>query len=187
MNVIIPDSAAIYLAAQRPVKAGSLDGNKVDVLERDVDRALSILPKVESILDIGCGVGLTTLHLKRALGVEICGLDGTGMDPIRSGYGKSKGPWNSAEVTRELWRRNGEDIRLYEIGERIDRKFDLLVSFAAWGWHFRLDTYDAALLLNKPGYVAVDRRAGDERHGDWKLLSSYPVNPKRTFCLFQVQ
>jgi SAM-dependent methyltransferase len=189
MTVVVPESAKLWLAAQRPVSAGSLEGDESWMVEEEVKAAIYHIPKVFSVLDIGCGIGLTSLMLKRHLGCEVSGMDGTGMDDVRSGFGLSKGPWNNTEATREFWVANGEpDMRIYENGERIDRKFDLIISFAAWGWHFPLSTYDPTQWLNSPGYVACDIRRGVEKEpSSWSHLSSYRVNHKRTFCCWRVQ
>lgn len=190
MTFQIPDSAQKWLAVQRPIRAGSTEGSMAHNIEPEMRQLAETFPDgIKSILDIGCGVGLTSLWLRNLTGCKVDGLDGNGMDPVRSGWLQHNEPWNNTEVTRELWDANGgQDMRIYTPDNMPVYRYDLLVSVTAWGWHFPVETYDAEDLLKEPGYVSIDvRRHRAHIPSRWKPMSSFRVDHKRTTCLFRAR
>lgn len=143
---------------------------------------------VESILDIGCGVGISTCSLAKKFQASIAVIDGTGDASVQSGRG-TNGPWNDMAVTKAMLEENGVEAVIYNIGDEIRGKFDLITSYASWGWHYPISTYDYRKLLNPGGFISIDIRRGFEGEipSDWVLVESCKLNHKRTHCLYRYQ
>lgn len=186
--MIIPESARPWLLKQRttPGKESEIEDAAMRLWDMLPDSDLEPL----SILDIGCGIGLSTFYLNRHLTPSIlCGIDGTGNASVQGGPA-TNGAWNDLAVTRELLDANGlEGVDLFEIGGDIPWKFDMLASFASWGWHYPIDTYDYRKLLNPGGLITIDVRRGleDQVPADWELIDSRIVNHKQRHCLYRLK
>lgn len=88
-----------------------------------------------SVLDIGGGLGGIDLHLVThyGAGFRVCVLDGLDCPPEVESHCK---PFSNAEVTRDFHRKNGnQNIEVVFPAPKPPRKFDLIVSFAAYCFH----------------------------------------------------
>jgi hypothetical protein len=97
--------------------------------------------RVESIIDIGCGMGGIDVYLKRRFPqarLEL--LDGDG-ETAFYGYGESQ-PYSSREACEALLSENGVRVdRWHNVGTTEMLSADLIVSTLAWGFHFPLESY----------------------------------------------
>jgi hypothetical protein len=92
-------------------------------------------PRCRSVLDIGGGLGGIDLHLVAHYGaaLEVCVLDGLDCPPKVQWHNQ---PFNHAKVTKDFHRKNGnENIEVVFPAPSPPRKFDLIVSFAAYCFH----------------------------------------------------
>lgn len=147
--MIIPDDAYPYLVAQQ----GALDVLRQDraawtrAYLRQMDGLLGnvqrFLPeKLESVLDIGGGVGGfdALLNASRGGGLTISILDGVNDPPVVINHDK---PFNNMKVTAEFLTANGvKNFRPQSPKALFDHEpFDLVVSFASWCFHYPPDVY----------------------------------------------
>ncbi len=99
------------------------------------------LPKqVDQILDVGGGMGGIGIPLtQRYKGAGYRVLDGIDDKPM---VVKHATTFNNAAVAADFLAANGvKDFGHYSPTCPLDRKFDLVVSFAAWGFHFEPGEY----------------------------------------------
>lgn len=100
----------------------------------------SILPAipldgVESILDIGSGLGGIDIMLARHYNCvpEVCLLDGPNCPPHVFSHSL---PFSDATVAKDFHEKNGNrKVCFYWPQPPVDKKFDLIVSFAAYCFH----------------------------------------------------
>lgn len=129
---------------------------------------LMVLPeKCEAILDIGGGLS--------GIGARLCAhYDGKPHVAVLDGknalavVNKHREPFNSATRTLSFLRQHGvKDRGFYAPGDEIDRKFDLVISTQAWGFHFAPHVYLPRVVraLNSRGTVIVDLR---KSHPEWR-------------------
>lgn len=101
-----------------------------------------VLPaRCRSVLDIGGGLGGVDLHLVAHYGAdtEIVVLDGLDCPPRVVLHCE---PFNNAEVTIDFHKKNGNDnIEVVFPAPNPPRKFDLIVSFAAYCFHIPPSEY----------------------------------------------
>jgi hypothetical protein len=124
-----------------------------------------------SILDIGGGVAISDVPILRHYGADcrLTVLDGEAEAKVM----RHDTPFNSMEATLELLDANGLSLHDYIKPEMIPSGcerygfYGLVVSFAAWGFHFSPDLYlDFVLRNTKPGVMVImDLRCGKEQ---WK-------------------
>lgn len=114
-------------------------------LQSIYDNIAPVLPRqCGSILDVGSGLGGIDIHLSRHYGNEahVCLLDGDNNDPE---VAWSFEPHNSMTVAFDFLHKNGV-TNLSSVGPgRLDtrqkQEFDLVVSFAAYGFHIHPGNY----------------------------------------------
>lgn len=101
-----------------------------------------VLPdRCTSVLDIGGGLGGIDLHLVTHYGggTRICVLDGLDCPPKVAWHNQ---PFNHAGVTKDFHRKNGNDnIEVVFPAPSPPRKFDLIISFAAYCFHIMPSDY----------------------------------------------
>jgi hypothetical protein len=97
-----------------------------------------------SVLDIGSGLGGIDLHLAAHYGssTHICLLDGDNNDPeVKWSFE----PHNSMSVAFDFLRKNGvanvSSVAPGQLDTRQPKEFDLVVSFAAYGFHIHPGNY----------------------------------------------
>jgi hypothetical protein len=112
--------------------------------------------RVESILDIGCGMAGIDVLLKRKFPharLEL--LDGDG--GIGS-YGFTSTIGNSRKATDALLKANGfECDKWHEVGTKEELQSDLVISLLSWGFHYPLSTYQVK------GFCIADLRIEKEK------------------------
>jgi SAM-dependent methyltransferase len=122
--------------------------------------------RVESILDIGCGIaGIDVLLDQHYDGVaDFYLLDKTKTDEnIYYGHSENAAFYNSLAVTKEFLIANGissNRIHAQEVADdnRIlfETQFDLVISGMSWGYHYPVSTYlDRVYDLLKPGGILM--------------------------------
>lgn len=93
------------------------------------------------VLDVGSGLGGVNCHLAALHpDVLVCTLDGVDNPPEVVSHIK---PFNNAALTADFLRANGvKKHKHYPAGvQKFDEKFDVVWSFAAWGFHFHPGDY----------------------------------------------
>lgn len=123
---------------------------------------VSVLPeRVDSILEIGCGMAAIQVHLKqRYPGARLELLDGD-TDNGKGGAGYSETPdiYNSRAHTEMLLAANGVSVsRWHDVGTKELLKADLIISMASWGYHYPFAMYRVS------GLVICDLRRTTEAH-----------------------
>jgi len=123
---------------------------------------------VDSILDIGCGLGGIDVYLDRHYDrtPRLSLLDRDTVSDIYYRYEQTAAAYNSLALTEKLARVNGIDadrlrtVDVDEAGYPRDETFDLIVSLLSWGYHYPLETYldDVTETLAPGGTVILDVR-----------------------------
>lgn len=125
--------------------------------------------RVDSILEIGCGMAAIQVFLKRkypdahlslldGTGENTVKFDGTDSDVGKGGWNETLEPYNSRAHTEMLLTANGVTVdRWHDIGTTALLEADLILSMASLGYHYPLDTYRLC------GFVICDLRRGVEK------------------------
>jgi len=144
------------------------DSNQIDVdqaltnmMLKDYDMIKDFLPnKANSILDIGCGIGLIDIALYKHYNnnVKLHLLDKTNkIDENTSirGFNKNYVFYNSMDATLQTLLTNNvnnEDVFTYEVGINdkllYNQKYDVIISLLSCGWHYSIETYISILTSN---------------------------------------
>lgn len=125
----------------------------LSVIEESIAPALP--HSCEEILDVGGGMGGIGVLLSRrypSAGYRI--LDGVSDEPEVRSHHKT---FNNAVVASDFLTANGvRDFGFYEPFDGFDRKFDLVVSFAAWCFHILpVDYLDRVKSALAPGATVI--------------------------------
>ncbi len=129
-------------------------------------------PRIENILDIGCGVAGIDIMLHghyKTLGQSphFHLLDKTELnDKVYYGIKNVAAHYNSLEIARNLLRVNGVEVSKIHTQEATgvpifpDKKFDLIISLISWGFHYPVSTYLEQVynLLTTGGTLIIDVR-----------------------------
>lgn len=113
--------------------------------------------RVDSIIDIGCGMAGIDVFLKALYPwATLRLLDGEGNAPVY-GWGEQCHPYSSRAAAEALLYSNGvEHDGWIDIGERGPLKADLVISLLSWGFHYPLSAYAVE------GFCIADLRRGRE-------------------------
>lgn len=149
-------------------------------------------PTCGAILDVGGGLGGIDALLVRKYGTdcEVCILDGENDPPVMHLHRQT---FNDMAVARDFLAKNGVDKFSYyapsALGE--PRKFDLILSFGSWCFHYEPKTYLAfARACCKPGTVIIldVRKSKDlwvrQLKSTWKLSAIIHISHKRDRMVF---
>lgn len=143
MNLVVPDSAYKWIKLHRTHISPTEYGDDV---KADFFRIEPWLPdRVESIVDIGCGMAGIDVFLKeRYPDAKLYLLDGDGDEKnFRGGFDDEMQPFNSKSATEEFLTSNGVDeFEWIDAGIKEQIKADLVVSLLSWGFHYPLDVYN---------------------------------------------
>lgn len=132
----------------------------------DLSKILEVKPNGKYIIDIGCGLGLMMAHLTDEF-ENIHLVDKTLLETDKKlcSYNRSVdafGFYNDLEFAESLVKKNTKAIvRTFEpenLPENI--KYDAIISFYSWGYHYPLDTYAnwAINSLAKDGVIVITAR-----------------------------
>lgn len=137
----------------------------------------------KSILDIGCGLGITDIclfeHYNRDEEIQFHYFDKTEFaDELFFGYKKEAAFYNNLEMTKRLAVDYGipeSNITCIEATKNNLlglNKMDLIISAIAWGFHFPISTYleEVVNLMHDDSVLILDIRAGT---GGMEELSKY--------------
>jgi hypothetical protein len=159
--VLIPEECLGWIKIQRP------DCDYLNSIEQDFKEIEPHLPeRVDSILDIGCGMAGIDVYLKRKFpNASLSLLDGDGKFPMYN-YRANCPPYSSRKAAESLLTANGVKVdRWHDVGTQEELKADLIVSLLSWGFHYPLGTYKVS------GFCIADlRKAKENRRG--KVITS---------------
>lgn len=181
--IVVPDAAAPWIRLQRTNFRNHGDAQAkhayaTDVLADFAQLEPHLPERVESILDIGCGLaGIDVLLKRRYPDAKLYLLDGDG-DETRSGWNPDGdlGAFNSRAATEELLKVNGiVPDGWYNIGSSKHLKADLVISLASWGYHYPLSTYRVSGLC-----IADLRKSAEPARGT--VIREYK---KRNRCIWR--
>jgi len=147
------------------------------MVEKDYDMIKDFLPKsCNSVLDIGCGLGLIDLAIYNHYGkVNLNLLDKTqDLDeskPLRGFNGKKYSFYNSLDASRATLEGNGvnpKDISCYEVDshrELYNNKYDVIISLLSCGWHYSIELYVDLIqkCLSPEGVLILDIRSNTDQ------------------------
>jgi SAM-dependent methyltransferase len=137
---------------------------------KTVKRLLDLY-KPKSMLDIGCGLGVSSIMIAKYSDMDYLALlDGDGSGELFSDYRTDAPPWNDVRIAGDMARANLDEKCIVEafVQSRLPADLtipvDLIVSFKSWGTHYPVNTYLplAARSLKPGGLVVLDLRPDDE-------------------------
>jgi hypothetical protein len=137
-ELVIPESCLPYLAWHRT----GVHDYRQSVLD-DFEAIESFLPeRVESIIDIGCGMAAIDVLLKKEYpDASLRLLDGDGYAPVYEWNGTCE-PYSSRSCADELLSANGVSHDGWiDVGTKEPLVADLIISLQSWGFHYPLSTY----------------------------------------------
>jgi len=166
-DLIIPDACGPYIRWQRSRYNERKVPDPEEVKRRyaahiaeDFAGMEPHLPeRVDSILEIGCGMAALEVFMKRRYpDARLELLDGdTVSREGGAGYSDKPDVYNSRVLTEMLLGANGVTVdRWHDIGTRDLLEADLIISMASLGYHYALSTY------RLKGLVICDLRRGPE-------------------------
>lgn len=176
--MLLPDDCIPILKLQRsnykkhPKKEYSAD------MEIEFNSMLPFLPeKINSIIDIGCGLGGIDVLLSHYYDFpRMYLIDKDKVDKkVTYGFTEIESYYNNFELLRKIMTMN--NIKNYRIIDNdnfnIIRNTDLIISLLACGFHFPLYYYFAKIYesLNENGIFICDIRKGQE--GQLKIIQLY--------------
>jgi SAM-dependent methyltransferase len=167
-GMMVPKSAIKYILLQR----GDCRGTDPAQLFRDemTKEMKSIVPhidceKIESVLDIGCGVCGIDARLAAILHFAHFWLfDKSEITQVRQRYGVAPQDrfYTSFDAARELMLSNGVPEDRFEFCvapgwiKRCERKFDLVLSLISWCFHYPVEKYlDDVDRVTRPGSTII--------------------------------
>jgi hypothetical protein len=149
--MIVPVECRRYTDLHRPGGDYALD------VAADFAMIEPYLPaRVESILDIGCGMCGIDVFLRRKYPLaRLELLDSDGDKPFY-GHGAECWPYGNRRAAEALLAANGAGKvdRWHDVGTRETLRADLVVSLLSWGFHYPLSSYRVE------GFCVADIRHG---------------------------
>jgi hypothetical protein len=185
-DLIIPDACVPYIRWQRSrySEAKVPDPNEVKLryaahVAEDFAGMEPHLPaRVDTILEIGCGMAAIQVFLKLAYPharLEL--LDGDGENVVGD-YRPTSEPYNSRAHTEMLLGANGVRIdRWIDVGTKEHLRADLVLSMASLGYHYPLSTYRFT------GLAIMDLRRGRETRRGTVIFRG----PKYDRCMWRAE
>ncbi len=185
-DLIIPDACVPFIRFQRSRYAERKVPDPEEVKHRyaahvaeDFAGMEPHLPAhVDSILEIGCGVALLEVFMKRKYpDARLELLDGDKVTaPGGGGYSAKPDVYNSRAHTEMLLAANGVTVdRWHDVGTKALLEADLIISMASCGYHFPVSTY------RLKGLCIMDLRRGPEK----KRGKVIWVQPKYDRCMWK--
>ena len=161
-------------------------------MEETFQNIKSYLPQsVSSILDVGAGMaGIDVMLANKYPKAKITLLDKNGFDQRKRLWGwnttaDSFGEYCNFEQTQKILTQNNIKAQFVDVGkERFpEQKFDLIISFLSWGFHYPVSTY--ANLIKSPCTIILDVRKGhdDKSLGEEKIIFSAEKYERKVFYI----
>lgn len=192
----------IYLKANSPQLMSipdllfqSVKYNKVfEKYMQDTEREQRLLEnfisnnKCVNILDVGCGIaGYHYSWRKKSIDskINLYLFDSShfNLSSLKYGMGSENRYYNSLSLAKfflEYLAKSKSEIKLLEVKktDKFPEKFDLIVSFLSWGYHYPIETYWDKCInsLNPGGQVIIDIRKGSTSESFIKSLQEYDVD-----------
>jgi len=187
LDLIIPDACVPYIRYQRSRYNERKVPDPEEVKRRyaahvaeDFAGMEPHLPeRVNSILEIGCGMAALQVFLHRKYpNARLELLDGDKVTaPGGGGYSSKPDVYNSRAHTEMLLAANDVKVdRWHDIGIPELPAADLIISMASWGYHYPLSTYR----MSSGTYIADLRRGVEKKRG--KVIWA---QPKYDRCMWQ--
>ena len=184
-DLIIPDACVPFIRFQRSRYAERKvsDPEKVKcryaahVAEDYAGMEPHLPERVDSILEIGCGMAALQVFMKRRYpDARLELLDGDSVSREGgAGYSDKPDVYNSRALTELLLGANGVKVdRWHDIATKELLEADLIISMASWGYHYPLSTYRTR------GLHIVDLRRGPEPLRGKVIFAG----PKYDRCMF---
>jgi SAM-dependent methyltransferase len=164
---------------------------------REFDEIKKWLPaRVESVLDIGAGLGGIDIMIANHCGpIKIHLLDGDGDEEVRRmSYGKNRGAWADRNLGVEFVRANVDtDCRVVGVETSVHSvPADLILSLMSWGFHYQVSYYAEMVRrsLNRGGRVILDIRNRSDGlqemlDAGFKLIGIAQVSKKAKRAVFE--
>jgi hypothetical protein len=137
---------------------------------RIVDEFAALKPylprKIDSLLDIGCGLGgIDVLIARKARTKTIHLVDGYIMNDANKnhGYHKKTKPWTDVDSAGKFVKDNYSlaDVRLHYYDKKVKVVgVDLILSMWSWGFHYPVAEYMPVALANPKARIVLDIRKG---------------------------
>jgi SAM-dependent methyltransferase len=163
-----PLDVLVHLVATGRKPAVSCAG----IEQRAAGDVAEILPyldgvRVNSMLDIGCGLALVDVLLARAVAPRrVYLLDSEATGVLDRGYKTAMKAWNSTAIAASMFHANvdvGVELVTLAPGSfELDEPVYLIISTRSWGHHYPVSMYleSVARSIAPGGVLAVDLRAG---------------------------
>ena len=162
-----------YLSAQRNLSVNDKDSilHSFELYHNSIS---SFLPeKCNSVLDIGCGLGITNLfifeHYKRERNIVFNLFDRSEYpDKLYFGYQEKAAFYNDLDLARNLLIDYGisqKNINAIDANKKNLKNLsgiDIVISSIAWGFHFPISVYvdEVVRLMNQESILILDIRKG---------------------------
>lgn len=113
-------------------------------IKKEFDELVPFLPeKVNSIIDIGCGLALIDVFLmKKYPNAKLTLLDSDGKVDNVAGFHDVYEPYTSREIVNELMASHKIKFKWLDVGYKGKLKADLVISLLSAGYHYPLSTYN---------------------------------------------
>jgi SAM-dependent methyltransferase len=170
MNIVFTDNAIEFLRKHK--------GDDYSIYRQVIRSQRQLLTvkhlldqyKPKSMLDIGCGLGVSSTMIAKYSNVNYLALlDGDGSGELFSDFREDAPAWNDVRIAGDLARANlciadTCKVETFFPDRELTIPVDLIVSFKSWGTHYPVNTYLplAARSLKPGGLVVLDLRPDDE-------------------------
>lgn len=163
--MVIPNSCLEWIKLQRSGYK-DLKNEFITDIEKEYSEMKSFLPEnVNTIFDIGCGVGGIDVYLYKHYDIpHIILMDSQFVSrDIKYGFDRGISYYNSFEATKDLMKVN-HVFNYSTIGIDVDisifKNIDLAISLLSWGYHYPVEKYLDGVLncLSDDGVLILDIR-----------------------------
>ena len=171
------------------------------IIEDISDLNAHISPQIQSVLDIGAGIGLFDLFLNQAIAHQVSfdlievekidAIEHVTNNPEEEKEIDSNVQIHPVDILRKLMLKNNADninvIKNTSISEHMHRQYDLILSFRSWGFLYDLDLYKefVSKTLKNDGIVITNLSIYDDSIDKFSnlfdeviLINEFPNNKR---------